>query len=96
MKGSSHMDKSYIIESIQERIEVLRARHIDATLNTKKLSYGSAAVARNKIKTDLNLCKLLEELFTQLPGNELMLSEDAYDALDKLIEPIERHRHVCV
>jgi hypothetical protein len=85
------MDKDYILETLRERIVKLRNNYKAAVINVDNLTYGSAAVARSKAKQQLGICLLLEELIVSIPGSMVALSDDAFDALERAIDPMEKH-----
>lgn len=93
------MDKEYVLFTIRARIEELKNRYKmlchgkDEQGNVLK-NKGSAAVTRSQTKRDLNYCYLVEELITGTPGKLTILTDEAMEGLERLMEPCERHRRL--
>jgi hypothetical protein len=91
------MDKHYIEYQLTSRINVLNERYfnycngVDET--GRELSYGTAANYRAAALKDSDLCKLVMELITKAPQN-IELSDEAERGLEKLMEPLERHKRL--
>lgn len=92
------MDKEYALYQLRERIAILKKRY--HALNNCKDEWGGdvkptvAYTLRHNTKREMNTCMLLEELITTMPGKLLCLTDGAMDALEKIMEPLERHRRL--
>jgi len=92
------MDKEYILFTMRDRIKTLQARY-KHYLNGQDeygapLGYNTAAKYRSDTKLDLHKCMLVEELVSQIKTKEIPLTEEAENGLEKLMEPLERHRRL--
>jgi hypothetical protein len=92
------VNKTYVLSTVKDRAKLLKNRYRLAVNNKDELGMDMkptvAAVVRSHLKRDYNLCKLVEELTESIIDEKLALSEDALAGLDKLVEPIERHRRL--
>jgi len=88
------MDKEYVLFTLRQRIAVLKDRYRLLCHGKTSQSYGGSAVSRSEAKRDLNLCLLVEELIVGTPGKLTVLSDEAQEGLEKLMEPLERHRRL--
>lgn len=92
------MDKEYVLFKLRERISILKERF--RLINHLKDEWGNdvnkytAATKRTLYKQDLNLCLLIEELIVASPGQLCILSDEATEGLERLMEPLERHRRL--
>lgn len=92
------MHKKYIMDTSKDRLEVLRNRYRLATMDKNEvgaISHGSAVSARHHTQRDALIIKLIRQLVEQIPGDKVTLTEDGFQALDKLLTPIERHRNIA-
>jgi len=92
------VDKEYALVMLDERITELRMRY-KLLLQSKddkgrEIAEATAATYRNAVKRDLSLCCLISELLRVNPYKVIDLSIEASYGLDKLTEPIERHRRL--
>jgi hypothetical protein len=94
------INKQYILDNMDERIQILEDRYRMYCKSEDEagmpLSYGTAAVYRSNTKRDLALCTLLYELVSYIKKDDLELSKMAEDGLDKVMEPLERHRRLLM
>jgi len=93
------MDKEYVLYTIRQRIEELKHRykmlcHLKDEDGTEIKNKYTAAVKRTEAKRDLQYCLLVEELIVGTPGKLAILSEEATQGLERLMEPCERHRRL--
>lgn len=91
------MDKEYALLTLRERIEILKERYRLACHGLNEygveLKKGVADTYRTGYKREMQLCMLVEELVSQIKSDEIPLSNDAENGLEKLMEPNERHRN---
>jgi hypothetical protein len=92
------MDKEYILAMLELRIVTLNKRYKLAChgKDDNGVNRGTYAMAntRTVCKKESHLCVLIKELIEQIKGPICDLSEEAQNGLEKLIEPIERHRRL--
>jgi hypothetical protein len=92
------MDKRYIETQVSDRLEVLRLRYRCAVNckdeNDMEIKSTVAATLRSQFKRELCLCKLVYDMLNNIPDDEILLSDEALYGLDRLIEPVERHRRL--
>jgi len=92
------MDKEYVLFTIRERIAELKHRYnMHCNMKDefgKEFNRDVSAVYRSNVKRDLRLCMLVEELIVGTPGKLTVLSDEATEGLEKLMEPYERHRRM--
>ena len=89
------MEKRYMLNVIRERIDTLKSYmkyyNNNQGVGGIKISKGSASYKRTHTKFELQLCYLLEDLVTQVKGQEVYVSDDGGKGFDRLTEPMERH-----
>jgi hypothetical protein len=92
------MDKLYINGKLSDRIDALKYRYRMATYDKNDDGYPIKACTAASIRTatnkELQICYLIEELIASTPGKECLLSEDAEKGLERILEPLERHRRL--
>ena len=90
------MDKEYVLAEIRARQVILKNRyrlmcHCQDE-NGQQVKATVAYTLRHNIKKELNLLLLVEECIVGTPGKLVAYSDDAMDALERLLFPIERHK----
>lgn len=84
------LTRKYMLDKIRERRETLISQYKcyinDKDPNGRELSYASAAFHRSKVKKDICLLTLLEELLYNLPADAYIEEDDSVDAFMRLIK----------
>ena len=91
------MDKEYVLHMLEQRIEELKNRYRLACHGQNEDGTeirSNASQIRHATKRDINICMLVEELITATPGRLVPLTDEANAALEKILEPMERHRRL--
>lgn len=90
------MEKKWMLDNIQDRIDVLKSYLRSYTNGMevgsgKKLSSGSAAYKRTITRRDLHICYLLEDILQQIKKEDIYVSEQGENGFERLVDPNERH-----
>lgn len=90
------MEKKWMLDNIQDRIDVLKSYLRSYTNGMevgsgKKLSSGSAAYKRTITRRDLHICYLLEDILQQIKKEDVYVSEQGENGFERLVDPNERH-----
>lgn len=84
------MNKDYMLRMVQQRLTVLRTQYRNAcngkTLTGKDASYMGAAVLRSRLKKEICIITLLEELLLTADDDLYIDNEDAELGFDKLMK----------
>jgi hypothetical protein len=92
------MDREYALIVLQERMKTLKHRYqmlchgLDEQGND--VNRDVAATNRSLLRKDLDLCMLVEELLICTESDWLFLSDEAVRGLERLMDPLERHRRL--
>jgi hypothetical protein len=90
------MDKAYMIDSIEERSNILHRRYRNAVSgkddNGTPITRRKAYQNTTTIKREMVVCRLLGELVDLVEGDSIDLSDDATTGFLRVVEPMERHR----
>jgi len=91
------MDKEYVLYTIKQRIAELQKRYAKLCVGKDEdgnilSTTGYAQSCRTACKKELNLCLLVEALV--MGTKTELLSEEAIEGLDRLIEPNDRHKRL--
>ena len=83
------MDMDYIAKKCRERLAVLEAKYY-SLCTERKASKGALKVQRWKVKRDMQILMLIEQLARKATGN--IEDADSIDGFHKLVEPVSNRR----
>lgn len=90
-KSGGDMDKAYMLEMLNARIEQLQVEYKQLVNQTgafgTNISYGSAKTMRSNNRRAYGICKLLHELVYREPDSFQITDPDEIRAFDRLVEP---------
>ena len=89
------MDKEYMLYSLRQRKAELERRYYlacrDKDQYEKPIAENTAKVLRARIKRDIQLLILIEQLLIGC-SSMYIEDEDAIDGFHKLVEPVEKYK----
>lgn len=89
------MNKEYMLYSLRQRKSELERRYYLACRNKdqheKSIAENTAKVLRARIKRDIQLLILIEQLLIGC-SSMYIEDEDAIDGFHKLVEPVEKYK----
>ena len=88
------LDKAYMKAAIDSRIQAAHDRYValcnNRTVNGRDVTYNSGAHMRSRLRQEIGLLKLLDDLLIYIKVDELALSDESEVAFDRLTEPRTR------
>ena len=89
------MNKQYMLLALRRRLKELQRRYVLACNNKDQqgivISKGTAGVLRARIKRDMQLLCLIEQLLITSAA-VYITDDDAIDGFNKLVEPAEKYK----